>query len=713
VSTAVSTDAPGAAGSALDELAAAAQRTLGCETVAITLASSSRSASGERLIPVAGVAGFDGRNLDDLRRGLTHLDAALDLRGRESLCIPFLAGARLSGAGIVLGHGFASVLAAPIKAGEERLGTIYAFKREPGQFRNEALVPPVARQAAIAIDHDRDRRREHPLDAARAGRASLDPGRGGSLAALDELVLAAHNFAELARAIEAAVAPLFGAEKTGIMVFDEEREVLQMVGGSFGVSREVALSCQIKVLDPTSNWARVFTTGRGDFSNQATKDPGISQEYVRAFGIEKLMTTPLHLAGRPIGVLHVANPTRDFTVADVERATSLMPRVAAALELARTLFKLRRQGKLEEILSSVAVAVASGESVMDFLRPAIGEVGQAVEASFVAMVPDGGEPAIWRHGHSPLEDVVLEEVSRRPGMRAYVVGPEKAGDPGWAAFYAPVHLSGHRVGTLAAMRTRAEPFAREERQALVRLAGLGSLSFATERYKQQRAELARLQERQRIADDLHDDVAQILFAAQLNLDAILEREPATGEDAAGIERALGLLVRADTTIRKVIHQLSSSSSPEFDQRLAAAIARIEQEFSVAINLQLAPAAVEAANGLRRPAADALIKAAREATVNAAKHAGPCRIRVQLALTERRRLLLSVNDDGVGGARDRGGAGHGLAAIRRTLDEHGGCLRVGQSAGGGTKVTASVPVEVLDPTGDSASSGAASDAVSFA
>lgn len=691
--------------SALDELAAAAQRTLGCETVVITPAASSRSPSGERLLPVAGVAGFDGRNLDDLRRGLTHLDAALDLRGRESLCIPFLAGARLSGAGIVLGHGFASVLAAPIRAGEEQLGTIYAFKREPGQFANEALVPSVARQAAIAIDHDRE-------DAPSPGRLS-EPARAASLVALDELVLAAHNFAELARAIEAAVAPLFGAEKTGIMVFDEEREVLQMVGGSFGVSREVALSCQIKVLDPTSNWARVFTTGRGDFSNAATKDPGISQEYVRAFGIEKLMTTPLHLAGRPIGVLHVANPSRDFTVADVERATTLTPRVAAALELARTLFKLRRQGKLEEILSSVAVAVASGESVMDFLRPAIGEVGQAVEASFVAMVPDGGEPAIWRHGHSPLEEVVLEEVSRRPGMRAYVVGPEKAGDPGWAAFYAPVHLSGHRVGTLAAMRTRAEPFAREERQALVRLAGLGSLSFATERYKQQRAELARLQERQRIADDLHDDVAQILFAAQLNLDAILERNPGTGEDAAGIERALGLLVRADTTIRKVIHQLSSSTSPEFDQRLAAAITRIEQEFSVAINLQLAPPAVEAANRLRRPAADALIKAAREATVNAAKHAGPCRIRVQLTVTDRRRVLLCVNDDGVGGARDRGRAGHGLAAIRRTLDEHGGCLRVGRSAGGGTKVTASVPVEDRDLTGDSASSRAESDAVSFA
>lgn len=713
MSLAGSSGAVVAAPRTLDEIAVAAQRTLGCETVVITLAASGRSPSGERLIAVAGVAGFDGRNLDDLRRGLTHLDAALDLRGRDTLAIPFLAGARLSGAGIILGHGFASVLATPIRVADERLGTIYAFKREPGQFRNEALAPTVARQAAIALDHDRDRRREHPLDAGRAGRAALDPGRGGSFAALDELVLSAHNFAELARAIEAAVAPLFDAEKTGIMVWDEEREVLQMVGGSFGVSREVALSCQIKVLDPTSNWARVFTTGRGDFSNAATKDPGISQEYVRAFGIEKLMTTPLHLAGRPIGVLHVANPSRDFTVADVETAASLTPRVAAALELARTLFKLRRQGKLEEILSSVAVAVASGESVMDFLRPAIGEVGQAVEASFVAMVPDGGEPAIWRHGHSPLEDVVLEEVSRRPGMRAYVVGPEKAGDPGWAVFYAPVHLSGHRVGTLAAMRTRAEPFARDERQALVRLAGLGSLSFATERYQQQRAELARLQERQRIADDLHDDVAQILFAAQLNLDAILEREPASDEDGAGVERALGLLVRADTTIRKVIHQLSSPTSPQFDQRLAAAVARVEQEFSVAIHLQLPSTAVEAANGVRRASADALIKAAREALVNAAKHAGPCRIKVQLAVTDRCRLLLTVVDDGVGGTRNRAAAGHGLASIRRTLDEHGGCLRVGQSAGGGTKVTASIPIEGRDPTGDSASIPAATDAVSIA
>lgn len=670
----------------LGELAAAAQRALGSDAVVVSFAAVERSPSGERLIGVAGVDGLSGRNLDDLRRGLTHLDAALDFGEREWIGIPFLAGTRIAGANIVLSHGFASVLVAPVEVEGQRLGAIYAFKREPRSFEREELIATFARQAAIAMNQDRLQ-----LDAAAAV-------RGQSLAALDELVLAAHNFAELCRAIEKAVTPLFDAEKTGIMVWDERREVLQMVGGSFGASEEVALSCQINVLDPHSNSARVFTTGRAYFTNDARNDPGIMQEYVSAFGIEKLLSTPLTLAGRPIGVLHVANPGEDFGVADLEQAEGLTPRIAGAVELARTLFRLRRQQRLEEILSQVAVAVASGESVTDFLNPALKGVGRAVEASFLAMVPTEGEPAIWRHGASPLEEVVLDEVRRKPGMRAYVVGPQKAGDPGWAVFYAPVHLGRQRVGTLAALRTRGEPFARDERRAIVRLANLAALSFATERYQQQRAELARLQERQRIADDLHDDVAQILFAAQLNLDAILEREPAESTTAAGVERALGLLVRGDTEIRKVIHRLSNPASPDFDQRLAAVVVGVEQEFSVAIHTQFSDPAVEVANRLRRPPADALIKAAREALVNAAKHAGPCRVSVQLSLTERDRLLLTVMDDGVGAPRRNSEPGHGLASLRRTLDEHGGCLRVGRAPAGGTKVTASIPIpaEHTDP-----------------
>src|SRR6202022_2955938 len=98
-------------------------------------------------------------------------------------------------------------------------------------------------------------------------------------------------------------------------------------------------------------------------------------------------------------------------------------------------------------------------------------------------------------------------------------------------------------GTLAALRVRGEPFSRDERHAMGRLANLAALAWASERYQQQRAELARLEERHRIADDLHDDVAQILFGAQLQLDQILEHGELDAAVVAGISRARGLLIR--------------------------------------------------------------------------------------------------------------------------------------------------------------------------
>ena len=68
-------------------------------------------------------------------------------------------------------------------------------------------------------------------------------------------------------------------------------------------------------------------------------------------------------------------------------------------------------------------------------------------------------------------------------------------------------------------------FSSDDRHLLLRFAKLTALAWATERYQQQRAELARTEERARIADDLHDDVAQMLFAAQMSLDSVLCDHP--------------------------------------------------------------------------------------------------------------------------------------------------------------------------------------------
>jgi signal transduction histidine kinase len=197
--------------------------------------------------------------------------------------------------------------------------------------------------------------------------------------------------------------------------------------------------------------------------------------------------------------------------------------------------------------------------------------------------------------------------------------------------------------------------------------------------------------RQRIADELHDTVAQIMFGAQINLDSALEVETLDHTVRDQVVHARGLLVRGDSMIREVIHHLSRPIAGDLSDRLTLVAEQLQEEFNVEIRLELP------ARGLRRPVVDALVKAAREAVINAAKHAGPCSISIRLAISRRGRLLLTVLDDGTGidsnKARRRTAKrdGHGLPAVRRSLRESGGALRVSANPSGGTKVLATVPL----------------------
>jgi signal transduction histidine kinase len=568
---------------------------------------------------------------------------------------------------------FEGVLGADLDLHGEHLGYLYALRRGAGPFDNEDLIHTFAAQVALA------------LGAARYSELRAD--RHETWPSLDQLVLSAHSIDELGRTLTAVIGPHFGGARIGVMIADRQRGMLQMMPGAFGADERTVASHRVSFFDPRSNSARVFTTRLPYMSNASAGDSSIRQSYVDMFEIGRILTLPLE----GVGVLHLADSDRRFDLDDLLRAQELAPRIATVVELANTLFRLRRRQRMEETLAQLALAVASGESLHDFLPPALDELCEASDANLVALVPDAAPAIIARRGEQrrDLERAVLAEAGTDPGMRAYVVGPRRAGDPGWAAFYAPVELGGARVGTLAALRVRGEPFARPERGSFVRLANVAALHHAAERYQQQRAQLARLHERQRIADDLHDDVAQILFAAQLSLDSILQVGGVDEGTAAEIARARSLLIRGDTAIRTVIHRLSRPPATDLGARLASVVSGVESEFSIAIHMDVRPDTKAAARYLRRPVGEALIRAAREALVNAAKHAGPCRIAVTLQVV-RNRLLLTIADDGLGRSAATSAPHHGLAALRTLIREQGGTLRL-CNAGGGTKVTVSVPV----------------------
>jgi signal transduction histidine kinase len=629
----------------LDAVAAAAARVTGSDAVVIVL----RAHDGS--LRLGGETGLEPRELEAL---------AVSLPAGDLGCLEWQ---------------FEGVLRAEITVEGRSAGAIVGLSRSAAEFEHPELINTFAVQLGLCL--------------ALASRPPVHDEMLKTWAMLDRLVLSVHGLRELGRALTTVIGPLFGGARVGVMIADHERRVLQMMPGAFDADDFDVASHQVGFLDPRSNSSRVFTTGLPYLSNASHGDASIRQEYVDVFGLSRLLTVPL----RDVGILHIADGASDFDLGDLTRAEALAPRIASIIELAATLYRTRRERRVEETICRAAVAVASGDSIHTVMEPALSELCEATEGDMIAFVLDETQPIVIAPGRRApeIERAVLEEAGAGPGMRAYVVAPRAAGDPGWATFYVPVLLGGLRLGTLVALRLHGEPFSRWERRSFARLANVAALNYATERYQQQRAELARLQERQRLADDLHDDVAQILFAAQLSLDSILEQDELENDVARRISRARGMLIRGDTAIRTVIHRLSSPPAADIVTRLGSVVSGVEEEFSLAIHLHTAPEAAAAARGVGAGASDALMKAAREALVNAAKHAGPCRVDAKLEVRDASQLLLTISDDGRGAELTPPGKRHGLSSVERLIGEHGGWTSF-RSGEGGTVVTVAVPLE---------------------
>lgn len=529
-------------------------------------------------------------------------------------------------------------------------------------------------------------------DVAGSQRRRPPPAPDPVIDAVYDLPGTAHSFQELVAGLDAVLAGVLGSGMTGIMLSDSTWGILQLVPGSFGADERTAASYRIRVTNSRSNAARVFATGDPYFSNHAAGDPAILQDYTEAFGIQRVLSVALVAGGRRLGVLHHANKASNYTAADPGRLERLTPHIARAVGEASRLFVLERRLRLERILSDTARAITSAHSMRETLSCALDELCEVIDASLVGLVPNSSPPILWHTGQvSPgMEEQLVALARERPERRSYVAGPQHAGDPGSATLHLPVGIGTQRVGMLSILRSRAEPFTPTERDALTRLADLVALAWAAEGYQRQRARQARLEERQRIADELHEEVAQILFAVQMALDTTLELRDLRSEAAANITRARALVVTADQALRSTIHQLSRPQATTLVFELESLVSRIEEDFELPIHLDIGDPAARACTTVPRPVHDVVLTVVREGLVNAAKHAGPCRASVRLALSSRQRLIVSVVDDGIGITPYGSHPGHGLACLRRVVRAQGGTLRIRSSSSAGTQVLATFP-----------------------
>jgi signal transduction histidine kinase len=211
-----------------------------------------------------------------------------------------------------------------------------------------------------------------------------------------------------------------------------------------------------------------------------------------------------------------------------------------------------------------------------------------------------------------------------------------------------------------------------------------ALELSDARADQQR--LGVLEDRDRIARDLHDHVIQRLFAAGLSLQSIA----GTVADETVDQRLTRTVTELDETIgqiRNAIFALQEDSSRSLRGTALGVVDQLAPLLPARPDLQL----VGPLNTISDDAIIADIEAVlRESLSNVAKHAQATHIRIRLqAAKQRLDLTVIDNGKGLGGSTRRSG----LANLSRRAERHGGYLDVSNAPEGGLKLQWSIPIRL--------------------
>jgi signal transduction histidine kinase len=199
-------------------------------------------------------------------------------------------------------------------------------------------------------------------------------------------------------------------------------------------------------------------------------------------------------------------------------------------------------------------------------------------------------------------------------------------------------------------------------------------------YWQKLSEVAVMDERQRIACDLHDGLAQELAYLVRNLDSL---DGGSREERAGtIARLREAIERAQLESRRAINVLAAPGAEPTEVTLAEAATAVADRFHLGLKIDLAPDVK-----LATAREDALVRIACEAVANAGRHSGAGQVSLQLE-RDGSRLRLRVSDQGCG-FDTRVVSGFGLVSMRERARSVGGELRISSVLGGGSVVEAAL------------------------
>jgi signal transduction histidine kinase len=455
----------------------------------------------------------------------------------------------------------------------------------------------------------------------------------------------------------------------------------------------------------------VYQTGRAARIESYAGTSGPLSAEARKGGIRSSVGTPIMVEGRLWGVLGVGARTEQPLPPDAEaRLASFTELVATAIANAESRAALTRLAEEQAALQRVATLVARGVPPVEIFAAVSDEVARLFRARAAVLRFDHDGPAVVFVGVSKtLELPAGTRWEFQPGMAStevYRTGcPARVDSMDWSSAGGAVAVAARRLGTVS---TVGSPIVAEGRlwgamtisstDELLPAGTEGRLEKFTELLAtaianaESRSELAASRRRivaasdearRRIERDLHDGTQQRLVSLGLAARAA-EADAAGGRGDLRAELSRIAAGLADAVAE--LQEFSRGIHPAIlaTRGVGPALRTLARRCAVPVDLDVTTNA-----RFPEPIEIAVYYVASEALANAMKHAQASRIEISLT-TRHRSLLLSLRDDGVGGADPARGSG--LAGLADRVEALGGSIHVHSAAGAGTHITVDLPLE---------------------
>ena len=383
----------------------------------------------------------------------------------------------------------------------------------------------------------------------------------------------------------------------------------------------------------------------------------------------------------------------------------------------------RKTGDLEQlnhelsVLNGIARELNRSVNLDQALRYALSQVAEllGLRTGWIWLIDDSS-PEPYLAAAQNLPPVLADEPRRMDGSGyCYCLDTYKKGDLEGAAnvnvltcsrldglvdgtdglrYHAsiPLYAGDKKLGVMNLASPQWRGLDPEDLQLLNTVGDLLSIAVERARLFERSTRLGAVEERNRLAREIHDTLAQNLTAAGLQIEsaeALLESDADPGKVRAALERALSLnRVNLEEARRSV---LDLRAAPLENRSLPEALKDLVDRWETASGVAARFKAVNGSRPLPPGVESALYRVAQEALNNVARHAGARRVTVRLVATPEKVSLL-VEDDGRGFdpsavAEDR----HGIVGMRERTQIVAGELRVESAPGKGTRVGATVPL----------------------